>query len=325
MHPIEIPFISIVVPTYNRSDLLRITLDSLINQDYPTDFYEIIVANNNSSDNTSKVIDEYTQKYKKIKSILEPRQGVHYARNSASHLACGDILYFTDDDMIAHVNMLTELVKIFKLNSDIAVVTGRIVGKFQKPPPNWVRKHLINSLLSLTDISNEIELIITKNDLAFSCHEAIKRDVFFRAGGFNPENTAGVWVGDGETGLGIKIKNLGFKFAYTSRSITEHIIPESRTTLAYLMSRVGNQGFCDAYSEYREHRNKNLIPLRMFKRNFAGIFKFFPILFIKILVGRSSWRFFPAQMVYFYKRTSYDLKLFFNADFRGLVEIDNWL
>jgi glycosyltransferase involved in cell wall biosynthesis len=94
-----LPYVSVIIPTYNRAKMLPITLDSFLNQDYPRDRYEIIVANNNSTDDTQKVLDAYGSREAQFRSFMESRQGVHYARNSAARIARGDILYFTDDDM----------------------------------------------------------------------------------------------------------------------------------------------------------------------------------------------------------------------------------
>lgn len=323
--PIDIPFVSVIIPTFNRGQYLAITLDSFINQSYPKDKYEIIVSNNNSTDNTREIIENYCSKNKNIRTIFEARQGVHYARNSAAKIAKGDMLYFTDDDMIADRFLIEEIVKVFDLDTQIGTATGKVIGKFEVDPPEWVKKHLINGYLSLTEKDKPEELIITKNDLVYSCHQAIKRDVFFKSGGFNPENTAGVWIGDGETGLNIKVKKLGYKFAYTSKSIIYHIIPESRTTLKYLIRRIGNQGFCDSYTDYRNHRNKNKIILSLLRRNTIGLISMLLRIAITAMLGGQSWYFIPAQFMYLHKRNIYDLKLYRNEQFRKIVEIDDWL
>src|SRR5262245_13693152 len=242
------PYVSIIIPTYNRAKSLLITLDSFLAQDYPRDRYEIVVANNNSTDDTQQVLDGYCAKHIQFKAIMERRQGVHYARNSAAKIALGEILYFTDDDMTADTQLLAELVKVFDLDPKIGSATGKIIGSFDVPPPKWVRRHLINHYLSLTESDKPEELVVSRNDLVFSCHQAVSRQAFFQCGGFNPENTAGVWIGDGETGLGIKLKQAGYKFAYTSKSVIYHRIPKSRTTVSYLINRIGNQGNCDSYT-----------------------------------------------------------------------------
>jgi hypothetical protein len=161
--------------------------------------------------------------------------------------------------------------------------------------------------------------------MVYSCHQAIRRDVFFKAGGYNPENTAGVWIGDGESGLNIKIKALGYRFAYTATSIIYHIIPIERMTLGYLVRRIGNQGYCDSFAEYRVHRNRNEILPRLVARSTLGALKLILITICMIILKRESWHFLPARSLYLYRRAVYDLKLYFNEDFRKIVEIDDWL
>jgi glycosyltransferase involved in cell wall biosynthesis len=306
--------------------MLSATLDSFLSQDYPHNRYEIIVADNNSTDNTREVVARYIgNSGVPVQYIFEVRQGVHYARNSAAKQASGDILYFTDDDMVADPALLSELVMVFDLLPEVGCATGLILPLFEKEPPAWVSRCLWNGYLSLTEKDRPEELIVSKNDLVYSCHQAIRRDLFFRAGGFNPENTAGMWVGDGETGLNIKIKKLGYKFAYTSKSIIYHIIPESRTTLKYLIKRIGNQGFCDSYTDYRKHRDRSKIIPLMLKRNTIGVIKTLTITLVQITIGTRSWHFFPAHFMYFHNRNIYDLKLYQNETFRNIVEIDDWI
>jgi len=321
------PFVSIIIPTYNRAKMLGITIESFITQSYPKDKYEIIVSDNNSSDNTREVVEEWQGKATvPIRYLFEGRQGVHYARNTAAKAAIGDILYFTDDDMIAANSLLLELVKVFALDPKIGTATGIVLPKFDTEPPKWITKYLINVNLSLTDKNKREELIISADDCGiYSCHQAIKRDVFFKSGGFNPENTAGVWIGDGETGLNIKIRNFGYKFAYTSKSVIYHIIPESRMTLKYLIKRIGNQGFCDSYTEYRSHRKQNKIIFSMLRRNTIVFAYRLGAMLLSIALGHLSWHFIPAQIMYMHKRNIYDMKLYTNEKFRKLVEIDNWL
>jgi len=321
-----LPFISIIIPTFNRAQPLAITLDSFISQDYPTDRYEIIIANNRSTDNTPAVIEEYCAKFTNVRAMYEGRQGVHYARNSAAKMARGDILYFTDDDMLADRSLLLELIKVFDLDPSIGTATGLVLPKFDTEPPAWVRKYLTNVYLSVTDKNKQEELIISRSDFGvYSCHQAIKREVFIKSGGFNPENTAGIWIGDGETGLNIKIKQLGYKFAYTTRSIIYHAIPSSRTTLQYLIARIGNQGYCDSYTAYREHRQRMKIPVAVLKRNTLGLLWLISTTVVNMARKKVSWHFLPAHLLYIHRRNMYDLKLFSNESFRRLVEIDDWL
>ena len=305
--------------------MLSITIDSFINQSYPKDKYEIIIANNNSTDKTQKVIDDYL-KFENIKTIFEPRQGVHYARNSAAKISRGDYLYYTDDDMIADENLLANLVQVFTDNPGVASATGKVLPKWEVEPPEWVSIYLNNAYLSLHDLGTDT--IISDKDMGvFSCHQMMKREIFFQAGGFNPENTAGEWIGDGETGLNIKIKDLNGKFAYVGTSIIWHMIPPTRMTQGYLNKRIGNQGNCDSYTDYKEKRyNKIVLIFLCFKFSIYTLYNFFKffIRFYKIEKDFSI-RLNRAHINYYVNRVRYNLKLIFSKRWRNLVLKYSWL
>ena len=317
--------VSVIIPTYNRAHLIHLTIDSFLKQSYPSDLYEIVVCNNNSTDSTEETINKFMDENPgRIKYIMEPRQGVHYARNSAAKVTTGDILYFTDDDMIADVDLLVEIIKIFDLDSKVVSATGRVLPKWEVEPPKWVPKLCYNSLLSLNNPPED--LIISNNDCnIFSCHQAIKKDVFFQTGGFNPENTAGEWIGDGETGLNIKIKNFGYKFGYNGKSITHHIIPPQRMTQSYLNGRLANQGNCDSYTLYRKNKYSNIHLIYNILKNAFLIMKRMLIFVLKFILGKKSWRISFAMIFYHINRIKYDVRLIMSDRWQAFVLKDDWL
>ena len=130
------PLISCIIPTYNRVDSLERALKSLVKQDIGASNYEIIVSDNNSNDHTKQVVERLAHKNKVlIKYHWEPKQGAHWARNSAFFLAKANILYYTDDDMIFTPSVLSSILKVFSLDSKIATVTGKVVPSWEEPPP----------------------------------------------------------------------------------------------------------------------------------------------------------------------------------------------
>ena len=319
------PFISIIIPTYNRAHLLPLTLDSFLAQSYPRDRYEIIVADNNSLDDTREVAARYVgNSGVPVKYIFEQRQGVHYARNGAARQAVGDILYFTDDDMIADINLLQEIIKPFAIDEKVATVTGKVLPKWEEPPPDWVLEICINGLLSLLDRPEDLVISSVDCDV-YSCHQAIRREFFFQSGGFNPENTAGEWVGDGETGLNIKIRQLGYKFAYIGSSVIYHIIPPFRTTQAYLNKRMGNQGNCDSYTAYRENSYDTAALYNNISGHFLGFIKSSLKYIALRLFTKNGWRMCRAYMSYFLNRIRYDRRLIKDENWRKLVLKNDWL
>lgn len=307
--------------------MIEKTLRSFLDQTIDEDSYEIIVCDNNSTDDTKDVLDQLKNEFPdRIQCLTEIRQGVHYARNSAAIKSKGEILYFTDDDMIAEPDLLENLIKTFEFNPKIGSATGLVKPLFEQPPPRWVSKYLHNSWLSLTDKQNKDHFVVSEENCGvFSCHQAIRRETFFNSGGFNPENTNGVWVGDGETGLNLKIKDLGYYFAYNASSVIHHIIPPHRTTFGYLIKRIGNQAYCDAYSEYRIHRNYIQHIFGILKRNSFGLVSIYAGLTVKLAKDQISLIFLFAYIFYIKNRFIYDIKVLFKPSFRRIIEVDNWL
>ena len=91
--------ISICICTYNRSESLWRTLNSLAKQDdIDSGAVEVLIVDNNCTDDTSNVVEAFREKLP-IRRVTEFRQGLAHARNRAAADFRGDVLLFTDDDV----------------------------------------------------------------------------------------------------------------------------------------------------------------------------------------------------------------------------------
>ncbi|MFA5411669.1 MAG: glycosyltransferase family A protein [Candidatus Omnitrophota bacterium] len=115
--------ISVVIPTFNRAKILEEALTSLAAQTRIPD--EVVVVDNNSSDNTKEVVESFNHGLK-IKYVLEPTQGTSTARNTGIKNASGDIIVFFDDDCVADKEWLHYLEQPFLGDPFIGVVGGEI-------------------------------------------------------------------------------------------------------------------------------------------------------------------------------------------------------
>ena len=86
------PKISVIIPVYNVEKYLSKCLDSVVNQTLKD--IEIIVVNDGSPDNSQKIIDDYTKKYKNIKSFVKKNGGLSDARNFGIKKASGKYIAF---------------------------------------------------------------------------------------------------------------------------------------------------------------------------------------------------------------------------------------
>ena len=320
----EAPFVSVIIPTWNRSFRLRAVVESFVAQSYAANRYEIILADNGSTDDTRAMIAALALEYGTVTGMDEPRKGAHFARNSAARIARGEILYFTDDDMIATPGLIEAIVSGFRLTGNVGVVTGRVVPRWETEPPRWVLEHCQNALLSLSD-RGPVTIVSDSDPGVFSCHEGILREAFFRAGGFNPDTNAGEFTGDNETGLNIKVKSLGYRFAYVGAATIHHVIPASRMTQQYLNSRLADQGFCDSYTAYRARPMG--VPRLM--RRIAGHGILAAASSAKALArratGNSRWRIHLARVFYYRNRARYDARLLRYSEWRRFVMRSDWL
>src|SRR3989344_2310096 len=311
--------VSVIIPTYNRSKTLKNTIKSLVSQSFDKEKYEILVVDNDSNDDTKEVVEKIikeTDGNPLIKYIFEGNAGVHFARNRGAKEAKNEILYFTDDDMQADSNALKGLVDAFEFEKNIGTATGLVFPKFDIEPPEWVKEHCQNSLLSVNVSMKDNPKMVSKESFGvFNCHQAVLKEVFFKTSGVHPENTKGVWIGDGDTVLNQDIKKLGYLFAFNPKAITYHCIPKERMTQEYVNKRIINQGFCDSFTEYRKHKSLSKIFFQTMEYCLR-IPYFLAKTLVLIISSNSKWHLTLGQIFYSYARIKYNALLLFNSELR---------
>lgn len=90
--------ISVIIPAYNIEDLLGRCVESVVYQDYPKDFLEIIVVDDGSTDATGKVADELAARFENVTVIHKENGGSSSARNVGIRHASGEYIGFVDSD-----------------------------------------------------------------------------------------------------------------------------------------------------------------------------------------------------------------------------------
>lgn len=91
------PFLSVVIPTFNRRDSLRVTLDALSRQTYPASRYEVVVVSDGSTDGTDEFLAARADHG--LRPIRQPNAGPARARNRGVEEAAGEVIVFVDDDV----------------------------------------------------------------------------------------------------------------------------------------------------------------------------------------------------------------------------------
>jgi cellulose synthase/poly-beta-1,6-N-acetylglucosamine synthase-like glycosyltransferase len=116
------PFVSIVIPVYNGAGTIRMCLDAILNQDLPREQYEVIVVDNNSTDNLAETVQGYPAKLVSERSC----QSAYAARNTGIRQATGELVAFIDADCVAEPDWLRRLIEPFA-DETVGGVGGEIV------------------------------------------------------------------------------------------------------------------------------------------------------------------------------------------------------
>lgn len=180
--------VTVVISTYNRSEMLKVALDSVLRQECHDVCYEVLVVDNNSSDSTREVIETYISAgHSGVRYVFEPKQGSSHARNAGIAAASSNIIAFADDDVRVAKNWVVTIKRAFDEHPDVGCIGGKVLPIWNTRPPNWLtRDHW--APLALQDYGNRLLAIGLKNRLCLvSANLAIRRAVFADIGTFAPE------------------------------------------------------------------------------------------------------------------------------------------
>lgn len=244
---------SVIIPTYRRAEFLSDALASVVAQDFPSTEYEIIVVDN-APQPTPELEDLCVPSTQPpVSYIHEPHNGLHNARHAGGRVARGDILVYIDDDVICPTGWLSAMVSSFAVDTNIAMVAGRVNLEYEFNAPVWLNQY--ETSLSRLDLGDKPMLT---NYSPVGCNMAVLKSVLFSVGGFNPDgfgdNENQYFRGDGENGLARKVWNAGYKIYYNPHAWLFHRVPQHRMTQGYLQQRIFNSGIEVNYKYYRYQR-----------------------------------------------------------------------
>ncbi len=129
---------SIVICTYNRSDLLALALKTLCQQTIDPALYEVIVVDNNSTDDTRATVEKFQNRGVTVRYCLETQQGLSHARNRGWREAQGEYVAYTDDDCKLPPQWLTIASEIVQNQQPVAF-GGPYYPFYLSPKPSWFK------------------------------------------------------------------------------------------------------------------------------------------------------------------------------------------
>ena len=207
----KMPLVSIIMPAYNRKNVIGEAIDSCLRQTYRN--IEVIVCDDHSSDGTKEYVLKRCSEDKRIKYCenLEGKKGANAARNTAIRMAEGKLLAFLDTDDYLLDDSVENRVKIFAENKQIAMVYGNVYCEHRKKRSKWVYHDLYHEGIDQKRFLMENLALCIQNSIM------VRTDVVQRIGMLD-ENQNG-WTDDGlvvAVGMRYPIRHCG-KFLSVNR------------------------------------------------------------------------------------------------------------
>lgn len=238
----EVPFVSVIVPTWNRAAFLQQLLNALSFQIYPSDRLEVLVVDNSSTDNTEQVVADAAARFSfPVRYHRKVNDGPAASRNRGAELSIGEVLAFTDSDCLPVPGWIASAMSHFGRG------VGLVCGPVRPSPITREHPFFIHQVRS---IDREEGLYPTAN--AF-----YRRDVFFELNGFDETSRTYSWgqpVGGDDTDFAWRVKRAGYLSAFARGAAVLHQATPV-TPREYLLSAVQAQvipRLAALYPELRE-------------------------------------------------------------------------
>lgn len=226
---------SIIICTFNRAESLRDTLRAVrALRAEEGRSWEVVVVDNNSSDNTRDVVAAVQNDWPLLRYEFEPSQGLSHARNRGIAVARGAVLLFTDDDVLPEPEWMEKtLAGLERFDADAC--GGYIAPIWEVPPPPWLTERFHGFLAVRTD-RTDCELMGPDDPAPFGANMAFRRTVFERVGAFDTSRgRKGAVLASGEDGeMFERIRRANLRAAFLGESRVHHKVEAFRCTKRYL-------------------------------------------------------------------------------------------
>ncbi len=228
--------LSVIICTYNRDKYIYNVLKSLAENTLSPEQYEIVLVDNNCTDNTRDECDHFVQDFPEVMFhyFVETSQGLSYARNRGLKESKGEIFVYVDDDALVNKEYLQTYADFFEHHPEIDAAGGPIIPQYETEEPGWM-SHFTKALITGYKYLGNKPKEFPKNDYPGGGNAAYRASVFEKVGLFNVElgRKGDSLVGAEEKDIFDKMTTLGMHFYYLPTAILYHLIPEKKLCKDY--------------------------------------------------------------------------------------------
>lgn len=228
--------LSVVVCTYNREKYLYNLLKSIAENDFSKELYEIILVNNNSSDNTEAECMRFRSDFPDVdfQYVEEKKQGLSFARNRGIIHANGDVLIYVDDDALVSREYLQTYYDFFQKNPSVEAAGGAILPQYETQEPAWMTLYTKQLLTAYLYKGNDIKPF-GKREFPGGGNAAYRKKVFDEIGFFNTNlgRKGTSLAGAEEKDVFDRMRKRKMQVFYLPKAVLYHIIPQRKLEKEY--------------------------------------------------------------------------------------------
>lgn len=225
-----------IICTYNRAKYIGPLLESLAANDLSKKEYEILLVDNNCTDNTREICDAFAKAHKDIqfRYVVEPEQGLSAARNKGIKEAKGDLIVYVDDDALVDAHYLRDYVEWFAAHPETMACGGPIEPMYETQEPGWMSPYTKALLTAWMDYGDKVREY-PKGRYPGGGNAAYRKEVFDKVGLFNTAlgRKGGNLMGSEEKDIFDKMHSMGMQVLYLPWPVLHHIIPQTKLERDY--------------------------------------------------------------------------------------------
>jgi len=235
------PRVSIAICTYNRAHDALEAIQSVLSQDVSPDAYEVIVVDNNSTDESPEILQALARESCSVRYAREERQGLSIARNTAWRLAKAPYVAYLDDDARAKPDWLSKVLETIESGAvNLDAFGGPIYPFYNSPKPTWFKDEW-----EIRSWGPDARYLDRHETLAGS-NMIISRSVFKELGGFDETlSVTGTKLrlgGETEFFMRLHAARRVPCIYYRPDMIVTHGVPRSRMPIRYRLRRAYASG-----------------------------------------------------------------------------------
>jgi glycosyltransferase involved in cell wall biosynthesis len=229
---------TVLICTYNRAASLGPTLDTIASTSLRSPFeWEVLVVDNNSSDDTRQVVECRVARYPvPLRYLFEPRQGKSNALNTGMRAAQARVIVFTDDDVNIPTGWLEAAVAPLLERDDIDYTGGPVRPMWRGTPPSWLDPSgNLGGTIAVKDHGSRAFVFEDESKTPLGVNMAVRRSLIERIGGFRPDlgRSGASLLGQEQAEFFYRSREAGARGLYVPEMVLDHEVPAARLTFDY--------------------------------------------------------------------------------------------